>query len=63
MLELLGPALAWGLADKRGISEQSSTDTPEWRQLAASSVWGRWNVPPLSGGWLSVLARQRGVWG
>lgn len=59
MLELLGPAPAWGLANKRGINEQSSTDTLEWQQLAALSVWGKWNVPPVPGGWLSVLARQR----
>lgn len=63
MLELLGPAPAWGSDKEHGISEESFTDTVEWQQWAAHSVWGKWNVPPVPGGWLSVLARQTGVRG
>lgn len=62
MLELLGPARAWGSAGKGGISEQSSTDTLEWQQLVQQCL-GQMECPPTALVAVSAGGAERGEWG
>lgn len=55
MLELLGPALAWGSADRHGTVNRAP--------LCNGSVWGQWMPPLLPSEWLAVLVRQTGLGG